>query len=74
MTDNSSDITDLSSTKLLKNLNNENKLPDIPPYSLENKYKDWNNSDGKPNFVSTTFRPHEKQLSPTATSTSALPG
>ena len=72
----SSEITDLSSTKLLKSVNNENKLPTISPYILEHKHKDWNDSAGKApaNVASTGFHPHQSQVSPTATSSAALPG
>jgi hypothetical protein len=72
----SSEITDLSSTKLLKSVNNENKLPTISPYILEHKHKDWNDSAAKlqTNLASTGFHPHQPQVSPTATSSSALPG
>ena len=72
----SSETIDLSSTKLLKSVNNENKLPTISPYILDHKHKDWNDSAAKlqTNLASTGFHPHQPQVSPTATSSSALPG
>ena len=73
----SSEITDLSLTKLLKSVNNEDKLPTTSPYlNLEHKYKDWDNSatNVKANVASTGFHSQQEKLSPTATSSSALPG
>ena len=79
MTDKSGspEITDLSSIKLLKNVNNENRLPTTSPYNLEYKYKDWKtNIDEKAqaNVAPSGYHPPQPQLSPTATSSSALPG